>query len=227
MNLGSKILKIRKDNKMSQEDFAEELNVTRQTISNWENGKNYPDIETLIAISDKFNISLDVLLKGEEKMVKDMDKKIKSHKILIIIIILLIVFGVLCKVGEFIYHKYIYYRNINIDSGAYVVTKCNYEGERLKLMVKYPAYNQDKKWYEPYSYDPQKVRPIEYKVTENWPSEGYERKVKTKIMEDMNFKVEDYSNSFDLLEDMQEYMVSIGAKCDNYPPKEDTEKENG
>lgn len=41
MNLGKKILKIRKDNKMSQDEFAEILDVTRQTISNWENFKNY------------------------------------------------------------------------------------------------------------------------------------------------------------------------------------------
>lgn len=70
MNLGNKIQKIRKDNKISQEAFAEVLNVTRQTVSNWENQKNYPDIETLILISDKYNISLDVLLKGDNQMIK-------------------------------------------------------------------------------------------------------------------------------------------------------------
>ena len=79
MNLGNKILKLRKDNKMSQEDFAEALNVTRQTVSNWENLKNYPDIETLILISDKFNISLDILLKGDREMIKSIDKKIKDY----------------------------------------------------------------------------------------------------------------------------------------------------
>ena len=61
MNLGDKLIEIRKENKMSQESFAETLGVTRQTVSNWENYKNYPDINTLIKISDKFNISLDIL----------------------------------------------------------------------------------------------------------------------------------------------------------------------
>lgn len=90
MNLGKKILKIRKDNKMSQDELAEILNVTRQTISNWENSKNYPDIQTLIEISDKFNISLDILLKGDKKMVNKIDKQVKNNKTFKIIIILLI-----------------------------------------------------------------------------------------------------------------------------------------
>ena len=62
MNMGNKIQEIRKKNKMSQEEFAELFNVSRQTISSWENCKSYPDIETLIKLSDKFDISLDILL---------------------------------------------------------------------------------------------------------------------------------------------------------------------
>ena len=95
MNLDEKIKKIRKDNKMSQDDIAEVLNVTRQTISNWENGKNYPDIETLIKISDEFNISLDILLKENMNMVKEIDKNAKNTKkykvILKVIISILII----------------------------------------------------------------------------------------------------------------------------------------
>ncbi len=101
MNLDEKIKKIRKDNKMSQDDLAEVLNVTRQTISNWENGKNYPDIETLIKISNKFNISLDILLKENMKMVKEIDENVKNTKkyktILITIISLSLIF--ICSFG--------------------------------------------------------------------------------------------------------------------------------
>ena len=94
MNLGNKINEIRKENNMSQEEFAEALNVSRQTVSNWENYKNYPDIATIILISNKFNISLDILLKGDKKMIKDLDKKIKSFsKIKIFIIIIVILLG--------------------------------------------------------------------------------------------------------------------------------------
>ncbi len=96
MNLGERIVKFRKDNKMSQDDLAEVLNVTRQTVSNWENSKNYPDIEALIQFSDKFHISLDVLLKGDKEMVYKMDKKMKNAKIfktvtLVLLLILLFV----------------------------------------------------------------------------------------------------------------------------------------
>ena len=62
MTLGSNIQKIRKEASLSQEAFAEMFQVSRQTISNWENSKSYPDLETIIKISDSFHISLDVLL---------------------------------------------------------------------------------------------------------------------------------------------------------------------
>jgi len=105
MSLGEKIVKIRKDNKMSQEEFAEIFNVTRQTISSWENTKSYPDIETLIKISDKFNISLDILLKGDENMVKNIDDSVKNNKknkkiiliLIIILIVLIVAFSIIWK----------------------------------------------------------------------------------------------------------------------------------
>lgn len=92
MNISEKILKIRKDNNLSQETFAEMINVSRQTVSNWESNKCYPDIESLIIISNKFDISLDDLLKNDIKMIKNIDRKIKINKILkvIIVVILLI-----------------------------------------------------------------------------------------------------------------------------------------
>ncbi len=103
MNLGNQILKIRKDNKMSQEQFAEILGVTRQTVSNWENSKNHPDIETLVDISDKFHISLDILLKGDTHMIKKMDKDIKNGKTLkivtFILVSLILLIGILFAVN--------------------------------------------------------------------------------------------------------------------------------
>ncbi len=97
MNLGKKIIELRKDNKMSQEDLAEVLNVTRQTVSNWENGKNYPDIGTLILLSNKFHISLDILLKGDNKMISSIDSKVHHHhifKIAIVSLIIILIIGI-------------------------------------------------------------------------------------------------------------------------------------
>ncbi len=100
MNLYKKIIEIRKNNNLTQEEFAEKLKVSRQTVSNWENNKCYPDIETLILISENFNISLDNLLKEDKKMIKDIDRKIKWNRKLIygicfLFIIILISFSVI------------------------------------------------------------------------------------------------------------------------------------
>ena len=59
--------------------------MTRQTVSNWENDKSYPDLQMLIDISNQFEISLDTLIKEDPKMVKTLDKervlgKIKKEK---------------------------------------------------------------------------------------------------------------------------------------------------
>lgn len=58
MQLGQTIQKIRKENHLTQEEFAEIFHVTRQTVSNWENEKSYPDLLTLVAISDNFHRDL-------------------------------------------------------------------------------------------------------------------------------------------------------------------------
>ena len=75
MNIGSQILKIRKEKGLTQEEFGKIFHVTRQTVSNWENEKSYPDLQILIDISNRFDISLDVLIKEDVKMVKTMDKE--------------------------------------------------------------------------------------------------------------------------------------------------------
>lgn len=56
---------------LSQEELAERVYVTRQTISNWETGKSYPDIHSLLLLSTLFNISLDQLIKGDLEIMKE------------------------------------------------------------------------------------------------------------------------------------------------------------
>ena len=67
MDIGTKIKEARIAAKLTQEQVAETLGVSRQTISNWENSKTYPDIISVIKMSDLYNISLDLLLKEKEK----------------------------------------------------------------------------------------------------------------------------------------------------------------
>ena len=63
MNIGNQILNIRKDNQLTQEEFGKLFHVTRQTVSNWENGKSYPDLQILVSMSDQFDISPDSLIR--------------------------------------------------------------------------------------------------------------------------------------------------------------------
>lgn len=65
-NIAKAILKVRQDNKLSQEQFAEKLGVTRQAVSRWEMGVSVPSIKTLILISEEFDILLDTILKAED-----------------------------------------------------------------------------------------------------------------------------------------------------------------
>ncbi len=67
MEIGNKILKLRKQNNLSQEQLAEKMGVARQTISKWELGETAPDIEQSKQISKIFNVSLDDLANNDIK----------------------------------------------------------------------------------------------------------------------------------------------------------------
>ena len=75
MNIADQILNIRKEQQLTQEEFGGLFYVTRQTVSNWENGKSYPDLQILVDISNTFDISLDVLLKGDTEMISTIDRE--------------------------------------------------------------------------------------------------------------------------------------------------------
>lgn len=139
MSLGEKLVKIRKDNKMSQEDFAEIFNVTRQTISSWENTKSYPDIETLIKISDKFNISLDVLLKGDKNMVKNIDNNVKNNKKNKKIIIILIITIFVLIIAFLIIWNYslLGFNNTTSDAKGSIYITCTLEDNKYFYNVSY------------------------------------------------------------------------------------------
>ena len=86
MEIGKKLKNARVQSGMTQENVAEKINVSRQTISNWENEKSYPDIISVIELSNLYSISLDVLLKGDEKMIEHLEEStnvVKSNKKLI------------------------------------------------------------------------------------------------------------------------------------------------
>ncbi|HIS28288.1 MAG TPA: helix-turn-helix transcriptional regulator [Candidatus Avamphibacillus intestinigallinarum] len=71
MNLSKQIRYYRKRDNISQEELAEKIYVSRQSISNWENERSYPDIHNLLMMSVLFNVSLDDLVKGDVEMMKE------------------------------------------------------------------------------------------------------------------------------------------------------------
>ncbi|MDF2839203.1 MAG: DNA-binding protein [Evtepia sp.] len=75
MEIGNQIRKYRKEVNLSQDDLADRIFVSRQSISNWENNKNYPDLKSLLLMSSVFNVSLDILVNGD---IETMKEKIKA-----------------------------------------------------------------------------------------------------------------------------------------------------
>jgi transcriptional regulator with XRE-family HTH domain len=67
MKFEEKILQIRKEKGLSQEELAEYLGVSRQAVAKWESGASYPEVDKLIAICNLFQISIDSLLRVEER----------------------------------------------------------------------------------------------------------------------------------------------------------------
>ena len=94
MEIGNKILKLRKKNNISQEVLAEKVGVARQTISKWELGETSPDIKQAKELSKIFNVSLDELVDNEIKDIL-MEKTSNTEKLAGVILKILKVIGVL------------------------------------------------------------------------------------------------------------------------------------
>lgn len=103
MELGKRIKEYRNKIGWNQDELAEKMFVSRQTISHWENDKSYPDIQSLLLLSNLFDVSLDQLVKGDiekmteiinEKDIKAMNRygKIMTMGLLLIIILVVPLF---------------------------------------------------------------------------------------------------------------------------------------
>lgn len=77
-SVGERLLLLRNKNGLTQEDLAERLDVSRQSISKWELNKTLPDVEKLIQLSEIYQVSMDFLIKGKEEI---FDREIQSNKL--------------------------------------------------------------------------------------------------------------------------------------------------
>lgn len=107
LNIGKSIRQIRTEHNMSQEEFAKIFFVTRQTVSNWECEKSYPDLNTIVKISDEFGVSLDTFLKGDRKMINEISEKasigLKWNKIRRTVFIILSIIVIFVLISFIIY----------------------------------------------------------------------------------------------------------------------------
>ena len=95
MNIGKRIHEIRQQKNLTQEQLASNLAISRQAVSKWESGKAIPDIENLMYISNLYDVSLDELVKGDDKVsqkiVADVSAR-KWHKLSILFFAALLVY---------------------------------------------------------------------------------------------------------------------------------------
>ena len=104
MEIGRKLKEARLGAKLTQEQVAERLFVSRQTISNWENEKSYPDVVSVVKLSDLYSISLDELLKGDTKMLEHLEEStdiVKSNQKLILAVAANMVVFLACLTAAF------------------------------------------------------------------------------------------------------------------------------
>ena len=113
MEIGSRLKKARTDMGLTQEKVAAEIGVSRQRVSNWENNRAYPDIVSVIKLSDLYSVSLDELLKEDKKMIEHLDdatNTVESRRkfsrlieigiYLLIWVLIVILFHVVSDTGE-------------------------------------------------------------------------------------------------------------------------------
>lgn len=114
MDIGKKLKEKRQEANLTQKELAEILFVSRQTISSWEVGRTYPDLETLVAISELYATPLDDLLKEDSQMVKDITKKVKkSERRKITNIILAVLLLLVTSTSVFYVIKQYQYNQVN------------------------------------------------------------------------------------------------------------------
>ena len=111
INVGQKLQMARNKQGLTQEQIAQQLQVSRQTISNWENNKSYPDIVSLITLSELYQISLDQLLKGDKAMIEHLSKSTNTvasnRRLLTAIILNIIILNIIILIAFILFNSLI------------------------------------------------------------------------------------------------------------------------
>lgn len=149
MKIGVKLKEARKQRKWTQDYVASQLQVSRSTISSWEVGRTYPDLESLVRLSDLFEISLDTLLREDNTMTKDLSKNIRKGRNLkwIIALVLIICIPISFLAGQRYKEQKITYMSPNIVTAASIPDELT-NTEQIELSfdvpqgLKYQGYTE-------------------------------------------------------------------------------------
>ncbi len=134
MNIGERINYLRKTNNMSQEELAEKLHISRQTVSRWENNSSQPDIDSILAISNLFNLSTDYILGREE------DNSIENKNNIFFISFGIIVIGMVFLLFNFFSNKNTLLLSIGI--GIQIIGIIYFEVKNSSKVEKYRFYSK-------------------------------------------------------------------------------------
>lgn len=149
MSIGEKIYNLRKEKNMSQEDLANVLNVSRQTISKWETGDSNPDFDKIVPLCNFFGISTDSFLKGEDNYYSKKEiregRKNKALMISLCIIIFIITIILDVIIDEIGGNDPLMVSITLIGMGAIAVILVNYFLAKSVNNFKMPVTNAKKK----------------------------------------------------------------------------------
>lgn len=131
MKLNEKLIKLRKENGLSQEEFGNEINVSRQAVSKWENEETKPDIDKIQEIGKRFNVSFDYLLNDEIEELKPSEnnsKPKKSHKriALKILLVLFIIYFLICLYKFIGLYRFYLIANSFSEENYWMISNNNY-----------------------------------------------------------------------------------------------------
>lgn len=189
MIIGNKILELRKLNNLSQEQLAEKMNVTRQTISKWELGETSPDLEQSKKLSKIFNVSLDDLTNNEIKnaIIKKVDstnKVVRKIFDILKILCIVVITVMIVLVGYLYFTEYFTARPVSQSVGI----RCIRNGTEYK-------YEATSKGETP-------------NIIENFYTNDKE------VEKVLNIDITKYNDMGNLIEDVKSYVESIGGNCD-------------
>ena len=106
MEIEKKLKDVRMQAGLTQEQVAEKIMVSRQTVSNWENSKSLPDIVSIMSLSDLYQISIDELLKGDKRMKEKMEKDANiakaNKRVILTTAIITLVVGIIYSISIFV-----------------------------------------------------------------------------------------------------------------------------